>query len=102
MYHGSIGHASGIRAGGLDLERLPTWITRDSAAARNAIDPRQRADRITDAGVIEAHIPKAEFEAVLAPGERAYSGFNGALPDSTEIVTRMPEQATLFNRHIIR
>ncbi len=102
MYHGSINDASRIRANGLDAARLPTWITRDFAAARNAVDPRVRADRITDAGVIEARIPETEFETVLAPNERAYSGFNSALPGSSEIVVRTPEQAALFNRHIVR
>lgn len=102
MYHGSINDASLIRVSGLDAARLPTWITRDFAAARNAIDPRVRADRITDTGIIEARIPRAEFEAVLAANERAYSGFNSALPGSSEIVVRTPEQAALFNRHIIR
>lgn len=102
MYHGSINDASQIRANGLDAARLPTWITRDFAAARNAIDPRIRADRITDAGVIEAWIPKSEFETLLAPNERAYAGFNSALPGSSEIVVRTPEQAALFNGHIVR
>ncbi len=102
MYHGSINDASQIRASGLDTARLPTWVTRDFGAARNAIDPYVRADRITDAGIIEAQIPRAEFETILAPNERAYSGFNSALPGSSEIVVRTPEQAALFNRHIIR
>ncbi len=102
VYHGSINDASQIRANGLDALRLPAWITRDFAAARNAIDPRIRADRITDTAVIEALIPKAEFEALLAPNEREYSGFNSVLPGSSEIVVRTPEQAALFNRHIVR
>lgn len=101
MYHGSINDASQIRADGLDAARLPTWITRDFAAARNAIDPHIRVDRIGDAGIIEAQIPKAEFEAVLAPSERSYSGFNSALLDSSEIVVRTPEQAALFNQYIV-
>ena len=101
VYHGSINDASEIRVNGLDAARLPTWITRDFAAARNAIDPRIRVDRIADAGIIEAQIPKAEFEAVLAPSERSYSGFNSVLPGSSEIVVRTPEQVSLFNRHIV-
>ena len=70
---GSIHDATAIRAMGLDADRLPTWITRDSAAARNAIDPRLRADRLTDSGIIEVQRPEAEFERVLAPNERTYS-----------------------------
>jgi len=102
VYHGSINDASQIRASGLDAARLPTWITRDFAAARNAVDPRVRADQVTDAGIIEARIPRAEFEMVLGPNERAYSGFNSILPGFSEIVVRTPEQAMLFNRHVVR
>lgn len=102
VYHGSINNASAIRAAGLDLLRLPTWITRDLAAARNAINPSVRADHVTDSGIIEAQIPKAEFDAVLSPNERVYSGFNGSLPGSSEIVLRTSAQAALFNRHIVR
>lgn len=87
---------------GLDAARLPTWMTQDVAAAQNAIDPRVRVDLIRDPGVIEARIPKSEFEAILAANERAYSGFNSALPGSSEIVVRTPEQAALFNQHIVR
>lgn len=102
VYHGSINNAFAIRAAGLDLLRLPTWVTRDLAAARNAIDPFVRADRMTDSGIVEAQIPKAEFEAVLASSERVYSGFNGLLRGSSEIVLRTSEQAALFSRYIIR
>ena len=82
VYHGSINNASVIRAGGLD--------------------PLVRADRITDSGIVEAQIPKAEFDAVLSPNERVYYGFNGSLPGSSEIVLRTSAQAALFNRHIVR
>ena len=102
VYHGSISDASPIRSFGLNAAHLPTWITRDLAAARNAIDPRVRADRLTDVGIIEAFIPKAEFDRVLALNERSYSGFNSALPGSSEIVLRTPEQVALFNRYIVR
>ena len=102
VYHGSINDTSRIRALGLDVSRLPIWITRDFAMAQNAIDPFIRADRITDSGIIEAQIPKAEFETVLAVSERMYSGFSGILPGSSEIVLRMPAQAALFNRHIVK
>jgi len=102
VYHGSINDATHIRASGLDPACLPTWITQDVAAAQNAIDPRVRVDFIRDPGIIEARIPKSEFEAVLAANERVYSGFNSTLPGSSEIVVRTPEQAALFNRHIVR
>lgn len=71
VYHGSINDAAYIRAWGLDAARLPTWITRDNAAAQNAIDSRVRIDFIRDPGIIEARIPKSEFEAILAANERA-------------------------------
>ena len=99
VYHGSINDVSAIRAAGLDLLRLPTWVTRDLAAARNAIDPFARADRITDSGIIEARIPKVEFEAVLASSKRPYAGFNALLRGSTEIVLRTSEQVALFDRY---
>lgn len=102
VYHGSISNVSAIRAAGLDPLRLPTWVTRDLAAARNAIDPLVRADRITDSGIVEAQIPKAEFKAVLASSERVYSGFNALLRGSSEIVLRTSEQAALFSRYITR
>ena len=102
VYHGSIDNVSIIRAAGLDPLRLPAWVTRDLAAARNAINPVDRADRVTDSGIIEARRPKAEFEAVLASSERGYSGFNGSLPGSSGIVLRTSAQAALFNRHIVR
>ena len=102
VYHGGISDASRIRANGLDALRLPSWITRDLAAARKAIDPYIRVDRVSDSGIIEPRIPRAEFEAVLEQNERTYSGFNSVLPGSSEIVVRTPEQAMLFNRHIVR
>ncbi len=102
VYHGSVNDATRIQAAGLDPSRLPTWVTRDLAAARNAINLAIRADRGQDLGIIEARVPKAEFDAVLASGERLYSGFNGTLPGSSEIVLRTPEQAALFNQHIVR
>ncbi len=97
VYHGSISDASSILAFSLSITQLPTWIARDIAAARNAIDPRVRADRLTDAGIIEALVPRDEFDRVLASSERAYFGFNSILPGSSEIVLRTPEQAALFN-----
>jgi len=59
-------------------------------------------DRISDSGIIEAQIPRAEFEAILAQNERTYSGFNSVLPGSSEIVIRTPEQAALFNQYVVR
>lgn len=102
VYHGSINDAFVIRVAGLDLLRLPTWVTRDFAAAQNAVDPSVRADRITNSGIIEARMPRLDFDATLAPHERAYFGFNSLLWGSSEIVLRTSEQAALFNRYIIK
>ncbi len=102
LYHGSINDAAYIQAHGFDPARLPTWVTRDLAAARNAINLAIRADRGQDLGIIEARVPEADFNAVLASSERPYPGFNGTMPGSSEIVLRTPEQAALFNRHIVR
>jgi hypothetical protein len=54
-----------------------------------------------DPGIIESRIPTSDFDKLLAPSERAYGGFNGALGRSSEIVLRTPEQIELFNRHIL-
>lgn len=102
VYHGSINDATHIQALGLDPLRLPTWVTRDLAAAQNAINMAIRVGRGRDLGIIESRIPKVDFDAVLASGERFYSGFNSTLPGSSEIVLRTPEQAALFNQHIVR
>ncbi len=102
VYHGSINDATRVQALGLDPSRLPTWVTRDLAAARNAINLAIRVGRGRDLGIIEARVPKADFNAVLAPNERTYPGFNGTLPGSSEIVLRTSEQAFLFNFHTVR
>ncbi len=102
VYHGSIHDASRIQAHGLDVSRLPTWISRDLTATQNAIDPAIRVDRMRDWGIIEARIPQSEFERVFAPSERAYSGFNSLLWASSEIVLRTPEQIAVLNRYIVR
>ncbi len=102
VYHRSINDATSIRALGLNPLRLPTWITRDLAAVQNAINLAIRVGRGQDLGIIEARIPKADFEALLAPNERTYPGFNGTLPGSSEIVLRTPQRALLFNFYIVR
>ena len=102
VYRGSINDATHIQALGLDPSRLPTWITQNLAAARNAINLFIRIDRGQDRGIIEARIPKADFDAVFAPSERFYSGFNGTLYGSSEIVLRTLEQVALFNQYIVR
>jgi hypothetical protein len=58
-------------------------------------------DEVRDPGILESRIPKSEFERLLAPSERSYSGFNGAVPGSSEIVLRTPEQVELFNTYLV-
>ncbi len=104
VYHGSINDATQIRATGLDPSKGPTWVTRDPAAALNAIggdryDVSQGLAR--DAGIITSRIPTDLFNQHLAPSERPYSGFGGRLI-STEIVLRTPTQFQVFNTYIVR
>lgn len=104
VYHGSINDAARIRASGLDPARTPTWATRDLAAAENAIGPHRydvAMGRARDVGVIESRIPQSQFDRVLAPTERPYTGFNNTMT-STEIVLRHLEQVRLFNQYIVR
>jgi len=96
VFHGSISDATAIAEDGLDAARTPTWVTRDLEAAQDAIGPG-RVDPMTDPGIIESRIPASEFDRLLAPGERPYSGFNNGLPGSSEIVLRNSEQIDLFN-----
>jgi len=102
VFHGSINDATSIARNGLDPGLTPTWVTRDLSAARNAIGPaRSAVEPLRDPGVIESRIPSAEFEKLLAPSERPYSGFLGGVPGSSEIVLRTPEQIDVFNRYIV-
>jgi len=101
VFHGSINDATSIARNGLDPGLTPTWVTRDLAAARNAIGPaRSAVEQLQDPGIIESRIPTAEFEKYLAPSERPYGGFLGGVPGSSEIVLRTPEQIGVFNRYI--
>lgn len=104
VFHGSIHEATSIAQGGLDVSRLPTWVTRDLAAAQNAIGPERLAVEgvFRDPGIVESRIPLSDFEKHLLPAERSYGGFNGGVPGSTEIVLRNPEQVKLFNDFIHR
>ncbi len=101
VYHGSINDASSIAQDGLDPTRSPTWVTRDLAAAEDAVGP-SRVELMHDPGIIESQIPASEFEQVLQPLERGYAGFNGALgvDGSSEIVLHTAEEYRLFNTYI--
>ncbi len=101
IFHASINDATAIAEGGLDAERTPTWATRDIRAAQDALGPN-RIDPMRDPGIIESRVPKSVFERVLQPSERPYSGFNSALPGSSEIVLRTPEQVGVFNQYRVQ
>jgi hypothetical protein len=104
VYHGSINHASIIRKSGLDPDRIPTWATRDRAAAEDAISQARydvQQGLATDIGIIESRIPRDEFEDIMRPLERGYPGFSRQL-NSTEIVLRTRESVLLFNKYRVR
>lgn len=105
VYHGSINHSTQIRANGFDPDRRPVFVTRDPDAATNAIGPNRYEVSMGDArdpGIIESRVPRGDFERVMAPAERRYTGFGGQGLDSSEIPLRSREAVDLFNRHIVR
>lgn len=104
VYHGSINDSSRIRANGLDPGKAPTWVSRDRAAAADAIGRRRyevQQGMARDPGIVESKIPASQF-AALAASERAYGGFHGSSLNSTEIVLRTLEQFNIFNANIVR
>ena len=104
VYHGSINNTSAIRAQGLDPTKGTAWATRDLAAAREAIGPNRyevQMGAAKDPGIVESRVPRAEFERVMQPHERPYSGFSGGL-STTEIVLRTAELIALFNKYIVK
>jgi RHS repeat-associated protein len=104
VYHGSINDASAIRAQGLDPTKAPAWASRDLSAAKEAIGPNRyevQMGAAKDPGIVESRVPRAEFERVMRPHERPYSGFSGGL-STTEIVLRTVELIALFNKYIVK
>ena len=74
--------ASNIRNRGLDASRAPTYVTRQRAAAQNAIDHRIRVEphRVTDPGIVQFTIPNGAYNDLARAGhifERPYPGFPG-------------------------
>jgi RHS repeat-associated protein len=99
VYHGSINNGEQILAKGLEPTRAPTFVSRDLAAAQDALV--NHPDAVPGMGtIIESRIPESQFNAVLAPLERPYSGFYPYELQSTEITLRTPEQINLFNQYI--
>ena len=101
VYHASVNNLAQILEKGLDPNRLPVFVSRDIAAAEDAL--AHHLDVVEElAGIVESRIPSADFQAILAPLERTYRGFYPYLLKSTEILLRTVEQVELFNRHIVR
>jgi hypothetical protein len=101
VFHGSIDNGPTILRSGLDPARAPTFVSRDLAAARNALTHHPNATPGLGT-IIESRIPAEKFEQLLAPVERPYSGFYPYGLNSSEITLRTPEQIQLFNNHIVR
>ncbi len=100
VFHGSIDNGANILQYGLDAARAPTFVSTDWAAAENAL--MSHPDAIPGLGtIIESRIPMSQFESVLAPFERSYSGFYPYGLQSTEITLRTPEQIQLFNQYMV-
>lgn len=101
VFHGSISNGANILKDGLDAARAPAFVSRDLAAAQNALTSHPHA--IPGLGtIIESRIPASQFQSVLAPLERPYSGFFPYGLQSTEITLRTGEQIQLFNSFIVR
>jgi RHS repeat-associated protein len=102
VYHGSIKNGGdSILKNGLDPNRAPTFVSRDLAAAEDAL--LNHPDAIPGAGtIIESRIPASQFQSQLAPLERSYGGFYPYKIQSTEITLRTPEHIQLFNDYMCR
>jgi hypothetical protein len=101
VYHGSIKNGPEILEGGLKASKAPTSVSRDFAAAQDALV--NHPDAIPGEGmIIESRIPASEFNSQLAPLERSYTGFYPNVIRSTEIQLRTAEHIDLFNQYICR
>jgi hypothetical protein len=101
VYHGSVDNYKDILSGGLDPARLPTWVSRDEAAAQDAIDNSLDTDP-NNSGVVESDIPSTLFQIEFAPFEIPYTGFYPYKLNSTQIVLSSPAQVLTFNANIVR
>ena len=102
LYHGSSSDAANIRLRpGLDPFRLPTWVSRDRAAAQNAAFDKYDSDP-GNRGVFESRVPSVVFTTLFLPFEAAnYVGFFPYIPARTQIQLSLPIQIELFNRYMV-
>lgn len=101
VFHGSIDNGAAILEGGLSPARAPTFVSRDVAAAQDALLNHPNA--IPGAGtIIESRVPASQFQSQLLPLERPYSGFYPYRLQSTEVTLRTSEHIELFNQFIHR
>ncbi|MBL8717330.1 MAG: hypothetical protein JNL79_15190 [Myxococcales bacterium] len=101
VFHGSIRNGGTILENGLDAARAPTFVSRDLAAAQNALT--SHPDAVPGLGmIIESRVPVSQFQSVLAPLERPYAGFYPYGLRSTEITLRTPEHIQLFNQFMVK
>lgn len=102
VYHGSF-DASLLRRTGFNFEDVPVYVSRDIAAAQDAIGPhRIGIEYAKDPGIVVSLIPRDEFNTLMLPFERPYNGFFPYKIVSTEILLRTPAQLILFNSNMIR
>ena len=101
LFHGSIRDGAAITRNGLSTARGTTYVTRDIAAARDALANHYEAVRGLGS-VVESRVPQSLFESMLAHLERPYQGFHPYRLSSSEIPLRTAEQIELFNRFIVR
>lgn len=101
VFHGSIKDGVEILERGLDPARAPTFVSRDVAAAQDAL--LNHPDAVPGLGkIVESRIPVSQFDKVFAPFERPYDGFFPYPLKSSEITLRTGEQIDLFNEYIVR
>jgi hypothetical protein len=101
VFHGSIRSGPEILSKGLDPARGATFVSRDIAAAQDALSNHPGA--IPGQGmIIESRIPAGDFALHLEPLERPYSGFYPYEIDSTEITLRTQVHFDLFNKNIVK
>ena len=102
VFHGSINGGAVIASEGFDVTRLGVNVSRDIAAAQDAINPLVRtAEDVTAGIIVESRIPSSLFNSMLS-AERPYNGFFPNNIKSTEILLDTVEAIQLFNRFLVK